>query len=98
MKVDLGTFLLIEAVIGVVLFMGYTIWKMLIKNEQLEKRILEYENYVNNVSAVIEQSTSELEEIDKKGIFESDDEIGWFFTYIKNLQNSLNQFKINRNE
>ncbi len=97
MKVDLGTFLLIEAVIGVVLFMGYTIWKMLIKNEQLEKRILEYENYVNNVSAVIEQSTSELEEIDKKGIFESDDEIGWFFTYIKNLQNSLNQFKINRN-
>ena len=35
--------------------------------------------------------------IDQKGIFEGDDEIGWFFTQIKVIQDSISKFKTDSN-
>ena len=40
-------------------------------------------------------SEKRLQQIDEKGTFKSDDEIGWFFNEIKVLQKKLSQFKIN---
>jgi hypothetical protein len=37
-------------------------------------------------------STKRLNEIDDKGAFSSDDEIGWFFTYVKQVQDLLKQY------
>ena len=36
-----------------------------------------------------------LDEIDQKGVFSSDDEIGWFFNEIKKIQNDISRFKTN---
>jgi hypothetical protein len=47
------------------------------------------------VSNAINASSAKLEEIDEKGTFHSDDEIGWFFESIKTLQRELNDFNIN---
>ena len=49
---------------------------------------------MDNISKQIEYSDVKLNQIDAKGIFKSDDEIGWFFEQIKNLQLQLNNFKL----
>jgi hypothetical protein len=47
-----------------------------------------------NFSNVINFSDKKIKEIDARGAFESDDEIGFFFKQIKFLQDQLNGFKI----
>jgi hypothetical protein len=39
-------------------------------------------------------SDKKIHEIDVKGSFESDDEVGFFFTNIKMIQDVLNQFRV----
>jgi len=36
-----------------------------------------------------------IKEIDSKQIFQSDDEIGWFFNGIKEIQELINEYNIN---
>ena len=54
------------------------------------RRINEYENIILNISNTIETIKIQLKTIDDKGTFESDDEVGFFFTEIKQLANELN--------
>ena len=52
--------------------------------------------YLNKLTVAIEESDKRLEVIDEKGLFKSDDEIGWFFLEIKKLQMILNEFRIKK--
>jgi hypothetical protein len=40
-------------------------------------------SYIQNISTLMSESNRKIKEIDSKQIFESDDEIGWFFKGIK---------------
>ena len=53
------------------------------------RRINEYENIILNISNTIETIKIQLKIIDDKGTFESDDEVGFFFTEIKQLGKDL---------
>ena len=53
------------------------------------RRINTYENIILNISNTIESIKLQLKVIDDKGTFESDDEVGFFFTEIKQLGNDL---------
>ena len=53
------------------------------------RRINTYENIILNISNTIESIKLQLKVIDDKGTFESDDEVGFFFTEIKQLGNEL---------
>ena len=53
------------------------------------RRINEYENIILNISNTIESIKLQLKVIDDKGTFESDDEVGFFFTEIKQLGQEL---------
>ena len=53
------------------------------------RRINEYENIILNISNTIETIKIQLKTIDDKGTFESDDEVGFFFTEIKQLSEDL---------
>ena len=77
-----------------VVILGFTTFNLLRKNEAQEDILASYMTYLNKISDVIELSDEKLQEIDNKGSFKSDDEIGWFFEHIKMIQNVLNQFKI----
>ena len=46
------------------------------------------------VQDIIEFSDKKLKEVDHKGSFKSDDEVGFFFEEIKQIQDTLNQFKV----
>jgi len=53
------------------------------------RRINEYENIILNISNTIETIKIQLKTIDDKGTFESDDEVGFFFSEIKQLGRDL---------
>jgi hypothetical protein len=52
------------------------------------------EDYITNLSLDINVMVKRLKEIDNAGIFESDDEIGWFFEEVKKLGDQLEQYKL----
>lgn len=86
------TIIIILSIVIVVL--GFTTYNLLKKNEKCEDIIKSYESYMSNISNSIKFTDKKLKEIDAKGSFESDDEIGFFFKEIKVLQDILNDFKI----
>jgi hypothetical protein len=47
-----------------------------------------------NLSTTIEESDKKLKEVDSKGTFEGDDEVGFFFKFLLSLQEQLNNFKV----
>jgi len=77
-----------------VVVLGFTTFNLLKKNERQEDILAGYMEYLSRISGIIELSDKKLKEIDHKGSFESDDEIGFFFQSIKQLQEALNAFKI----
>ena len=75
--------------------LGYTTFNLLRKNEKAEDIIISQGEFIQNFQSTIELSDKKLKELDTKGSFNSDDEIGWFFNEVKKLQNTLSQFKPN---
>jgi hypothetical protein len=77
-----------------VVVLGYTTFNLLSKNEKAEDIIYSYKKYMTQVSEAIEQSQKKLKEIDSKGSFKSDDEVGWFFEKVQLIQDILNQYQL----
>ena len=77
-----------------VMILGYTTFNLLRKNEKQEDILMGYMSYLNKVSDIIEMSDKKLKEIDAKESFKSDDEVGFFFESVKQIQSILNQFNI----
>ena len=77
-----------------VVILGYTTFNLLRKNEKQEDILMGYMSYLNKVSDIIEMSDKKLKEIDAKESFKSDDEVGFFFESVKQIQSILNQFNI----
>jgi hypothetical protein len=92
----------LSIILGVlVVVLGFTTFNLLKKIEKQEDMmvsqneiLVSYQIYLNKISDIIELSDKKLKEIDYKGSFESDDEIGFFFQSVKQLQETLNVFKI----
>ncbi len=83
-------------ILGVmVVILGYTTFNLLRKNERADDIIVSQQKFINKVDEQVTFSEKRLEQIDVKGTFKSDDEIGWFFNEIKVLQKGLSQFRTN---
>ncbi len=50
------------------------------------RRINNYESFLLQLQRIIQFSSQKLKTIDDSGHFESDDEIGFFFDQVKNMQ------------
>ena len=77
-----------------VVIFGYTTFNLMRKNEKQEDILTGYMTYLNKISDYIEITDKRLKEIDQKGSFESDDEVGFFFKQLKNIQSVLNSFNV----
>jgi hypothetical protein len=86
--------LILVHVIEVIVIAGYLIIR---KNSKLEKALIEQQQYIDAISIVIEDSASTIQELDNRGAFEADDEVGTFFRNLKEIQNVLNQFNNRKN-
>lgn len=86
---------IIIIVLGVlVIVLSFTTWNLLKKQEKAEDILAGYLDYLDKLSRTIEVSNNKIKEIDSKGTFESDDEVGFFFQTIKDLQSIFNEFTI----
>ena len=55
------------------------------------KRINQYENLIMEFQQIITFSTEKMKQVDSSGHYESDDETGFFFEQLKDLQILLDQ-------
>lgn len=80
--------------IGVIILgvIGYIIWNLLKKVEKLENQITVQEKYILEFYDLIKQSEFKIKEIDNKQLFQSDDEVGFFFTNLKTIQEALSDY------
>ena len=67
--------------------LSFALFNLLKKNEALE-------DFITKQSAAINECNKRLKQVDDKGIFYSDDEIGWFFKEVKKIQEALNEFTL----
>jgi len=77
-----------------VVTLGFMTFNLLKKNEKQEDILAGYMTYLNKISDTIELAERKMNEVDAKGSFKSDDEIGFFFEQIKTIQTALNSFVI----
>tara|TARA_Y100001972_G_scaffold111178_1_gene143671 strand:- start:236 stop:484 length:249 start_codon:yes stop_codon:yes gene_type:complete len=78
----------LSIVLAVVLTASFFIIRnLIIKNERLE-------DFISKQSEAIDACDKRLKQIDDKGVFYSDDQIGWFFKEIQKIQEALNEFTL----
>ena len=65
----------------------FIIRNLIVKNEKLE-------DFISKQSEAISACDQRLKEIDDKGIFYADDQIGWFFKEVQKIQEALNEFTL----
>ena len=62
------------------------------------KRINQYEGLIIEIQNIIEIATVKMKQVDAKGHYEADDETGFFFQQLKELQELLDGIFENENE
>lgn len=80
--------------IGIIILgvIGYVIWNLLKKVEKLETQIEVQETYILEFYDLVKTSEIKIKEIDSKQLFQSDDEVGFFFTNLKTIQEALSDY------
>ena len=69
--------------------LGFALFNLLRKNETLE-------DFISKQSDAVNECNKRLKQIDNKGIFYADDEIGWFFKEVQKIQEALNEFTLKK--
>ena len=86
---------ILSIILTLVITASFFIIRNLIKrNENTEDVIKTYEDFISKQSEAIQACDVRLKEIDDRGIFQSDDEIGWIFREIQKVQEALNEFTL----
>ena len=79
--------IIIGILIALLIVAGFVIRNLIQKNEILE-------DFIAKQSEAIDSCDQRLKTVDDKGFFVADDEIGWFFTEVKKIQEALNEFRL----
>jgi hypothetical protein len=84
-----------------VVILGFTTFNLLKKVEryedELSKRqdaIISYQDYINGLGSTVEFINKRMKEVDAKGTFQSDDEVGFFFERLKMLNDMLKPYNV----
>lgn len=75
----------------------YGIYNTIRKLEKLEEVVDTQVVYIRKISDIISDSRDNINKLDQKGAFESDDEVGSFFKSLKQIQQILNTFIVPKN-
>ena len=77
----------IMLLIALLIVVGFALLNVVKKNEMLE-------DFISKQSEAIDNCDKRLKTIDDRGSFIADDEIGWFFTEVRKIQEALNEFRL----
>ena len=77
-----------------VILLTLSIYLTFVAIRNLIKKNEVMEDFINKQSDAIAACDTRLKQIDQKGVFYADDEIGWFFEEVKKIQEALNEFRM----
>ena len=81
-----------EIILVILLTLSISISFVAIRNLIKKNEVME--DFINKQSDAIAACDARLKQIDQKGVFYADDEIGWFFEEVKKIQEALNEFRM----
>ena len=82
---------ILAVIILVLIYIVFNLNRKVIKQEG----VLEYKvDYLRKVSYLISESKIYVEQLDESGAFRSDDEVGVFFNFMKEIQDTINDFRL----
>ena len=81
-----------EIILTILLTLSISISFVAIRNLIKKNEVME--DFINKQSDAIAACDTRLKQIDQKGVFYTDDEIGWFFEEVKKIQEALNEFRM----
>ena len=81
----------------IIVILGIAIRNLLLKNEKYEDVVRDQTQYLQNISNAIGEGQKHLQNLDEKGVFQSDDEVGYFFEQLKYVQDELNRYMLPEN-
>lgn len=70
----------------------FAIWNLMRKVERLEDIVEDQVGYMKEISYLISTSREEVDKLDASGHFQVDDELGVFFNYIKQIQDTADNY------
>jgi hypothetical protein len=80
--------------VGIIIILSYIIRNLLIKVETYEDITVDQTQYLQNISNLIGDSKKHLSKLDERGVFQSDDEVGYFFKQMQNVQKELDRYML----
>jgi len=83
---------IIAIILWAVTVVGYIIWNLNNKVAKLEQIATQQKIVIDSVAAIVEESNKQLNAVELTEAFKSDDQIGFFFRNLKNIQDSLNHY------
>jgi uncharacterized coiled-coil protein SlyX len=79
-------------VLWIVTVVGYVIWNLNSKVAKLEEIANKQAIIIESISAIVNESQKMLDQVELTEAFKSDDQIGFFFRNLQNIQDSLNHY------
>lgn len=70
---------------------------LLLKVEKYEDVTVDQVRYLQSISNIIADASEKIKEVDSKGIFQGEDEVGFFFEALKSIQEELNVYMLPEN-
>ena len=71
---------------------GYIIWNLNQKVVKLEQIAAKQKIIIDSVAAIVEESNKQLHQVDLTEAFKADDQIGFFFRNLQNIQDSISHY------
>jgi len=89
---------IISGILVVILIIFIYILRNLLKKvEKYEDVVQDQVRYLQNISNAVGEGQKHLQNLDEKGVFQSDDEVGYFFEQMKYVQDELNRYMLPEN-
>ena len=89
--------IILGVLVVVLLIFIYILRNLLVKVEKYEDVVQDQVQYLQNISNTLRKSDTHLKNLDERGVFQSDDEVGEFFNQMKEVQSELNRYMLPEN-
>jgi hypothetical protein len=89
--------IIIGVLVVILLIFIYILRNLLKKVEKYEDVVRDQVQYLQNISNAVGEGQKHLEKLDERGVFQSDDEVGYFFEQMKYVQDELNRYMLPEN-
>ena len=88
---------IIAILVVTLIVLAYIIRNLMLKVEAYEDVTQDQVRYLQSISNIIGESKQHLQNLDERGVFQSDDEVGEFFNQMKSVQEQLNNYMLPEN-